>query len=129
MMYYSCKGNGGCNNHSHKYFIGNQLSKTTPFIGSPQAIIYQLSNRHSTQYINYRCKKIYFTVVICIYLIVLYLFCIKRSFSNLSLFHFQTNDSDMHAYVHSWSSNNGDRNQQNNQLLGPISFITCFYTE
>ena len=48
--------------------MGNQLSKTTPFIGSPQAIIYQLSNHHSTQYISYRCKKILFY---CCYLCLL----------------------------------------------------------
>ena len=29
----------------------------------------------------------------------------------------------MHAYVHSWSSNNGDRNQQNDKLLG----VFCLY--
>ena len=28
--------------------------------------------------------------------------------------HFQTKDSDMHDYAHSWSPNDGDRNQQNN---------------
>ena len=44
--------------------------------------------------------------------------CIKRLLSNLSLFHFQPKDSDTHAYVHPWSSNDGDRNQENNQLLG-----------
>ena len=27
MTYNSCKSNGWCNNHSHKYFAGNQLSK------------------------------------------------------------------------------------------------------
>ena len=45
------------NNHNCKYFAGNQLSKTAPFIVSPQAIIYQLSNHHSQQYINYHCKN------------------------------------------------------------------------
>ena len=39
---YSHKANGWSNNHSHKYCVGNQLSKTTPFIESPQAIMYQL---------------------------------------------------------------------------------------
>ena len=66
------------------------------------------------------CVLIYFTVVICVYLIVLYLFCIKRSISNLSSFHFQPKDTDTHAYAHSWPSNDGDRNQQNNQRLGPF---------
>ena len=28
------------NNHNHKYFVGNRLSKTAPFIRSPQAVIY-----------------------------------------------------------------------------------------
>ena len=64
------------------------------------------------KYIHYCCN--YFTVVIFVYLIVLYLFCMKWWFSNLSLFHIQTKDSNMYAYVHSWSSNDGDRNQQNN---------------
>ena len=73
---------------------------------------------HSTSIIVVR--KIYFTVVICVYLIVLYLFCIKRSLSNLSSLHFQPKDSDSHAYAHTRSSNDGDRNQQNNQLLGPF---------
>ena len=66
------------------------------------------------------CVLIYFTVVICVYLIVLYLFCIKRSLSNLSSFHFQQKDSDKHGYANSWPSNDGDRNQQNNQLSGPF---------
>ena len=104
-----------------KYFAGNQLSKTTPFIGSPQAIIYQLSNRHSTQYIIIIVSKICFTVI-CVYLIVPYLFCIKQLLSNLSSFHFQPKDSDTHAYAQSWLSNDGDRNQYNNQLLGPFLF-------
>ena len=30
----------------------------------------------------------------------------------------QTNDSNMHVYAHSWSSDDTDRNQLNNQLLG-----------
>ena len=43
-MYNSHKAKGWCNNHSHKSFVGNQLSKTAPLIGSPQATVYQLSN-------------------------------------------------------------------------------------
>ena len=126
-MYNSHKANGWCNNHSQKYFGANQLSKTVPFIECPQAITYQLSNRHSTQYINYRCKIIYFTVVICVYFIVLYLFCIKRLLSNLTLFHFQTEYSDTHVYAHSWSLNDGDRNQQINPLLGLfLSYCNMF---
>ena len=54
-------------NYHHKYFVGNQLSKTAPFIGSPQAVIYQLSNRHSTQYINYHCKKkLFYCYYLCL---------------------------------------------------------------
>ena len=30
---------------------------------------------------------------------------LKRWFTNLFSFHFQTKDSDKHAYVHSWSPN------------------------
>ena len=100
MIYNSHEANGWCNNHNHKYFVGNQLSKTIPFSGSPQAIIYQLSNHHSTQYITYRCQKIYFTVVICVYLIVSYLFCIKWLFSNLFSFHFQSIVICMHMCTH-----------------------------
>ena len=33
---------GWCNNHNHKYFEGNQVSKAAPFMGSPQAIMYQV---------------------------------------------------------------------------------------
>ena len=45
------------------------------------------------------------------------LFYIKQLFTNLILFHFLTKNSNTHAYVHSWLPNNGDRNQQNNQLV------------
>ena len=87
--------------------------------------IYQLSNRHSTQYINYRCKKIYFTVVICVYLIVLYFFCIKQSLSNLSSFYFsfyfQPMDSDMHAHAHSWPSSDGTETSKT------TNFQACFF--
>ena len=58
-------------------------------------------------------RIIYFTVVLCVHVTVLYLFYIKQWFTNLFLFHFQTKDSDTHAYAHSWSPNDGDRNQQN----------------
>ena len=129
-MYNSRKANRWCNNHSFKYFVGNQLSKTTPFTRVPQAIMYnyQIYIAHSTPIIVVR--KIYFTVVVCVYLIVLYLFCIKQLFSNLSSFHFQAKDSHMHAYAHSRSPNDGHRNQQNNRLLGLFfSFITYFYIE
>ena len=37
--------------------MGNQLSITAPFIGSPQSIMYQLLDRHSTQYTNYHKKN------------------------------------------------------------------------
>ena len=98
----------------------NQLSKIALFIRSPQAIIYQLSNGPSQQYINCVVRIMYFTVVIYVYLIVLYLFYIKQLFTNLFSLHFQTKDGDMHAYVHSWLPHDGDRNQQNNQLLHPF---------
>ena len=47
--------------------FGKLIIKTAPFIGSPQAIIYQLSNRHRTQYSNYRCRKSLFYCC-CLYL-------------------------------------------------------------
>ena len=53
---------------------------------------------------------IYLTVVLCVHVTVLYLFYIKQWFTNLFSFHFQTKDSDTHAYVHSWSPNDGDKN-------------------
>ena len=36
-------------------------------------------------------------------------------------FNFQTKDSNKHAYAQSWSPNDGDSNQQNNQLWA------CFF--
>ena len=115
----SHKVNRWCNNHNHKYFGENHLSETTPFIESPRAIIYQLSNHHSQQYINYHCKNnLLYCCSLCFYVIVLYLFYIKWFFINLFSFHIQTKDSDMHVYVHSWLLNDCDRNQPNNQFLG-----------
>ena len=80
--------------------------------------LYQLSNHHSQQHINtYHCtyiRIIYFTVILCVYVIVPYLFYIKRLFTNLFSFQFQTKNSDTLAYVYSWLSNDADRNQQNN---------------
>ena len=62
------------------------------------------------KYINYQLdiaisssviiRKIYFTVILCIYIIVIYFYCTKWLFTNLFLFHFQTKDCDMHAYAH-----------------------------
>ena len=45
---------------------------------------------------------------------------------NLFLIHFQTKDSDMYVYVHSWSSHDGARNQTNNQLLSPFLLLHVF---
>ena len=39
--------------------------------------------------------------ILCTYILVLYLSCIKRLFMDLLLFHFRTKDSDMHAYADS----------------------------
>ena len=69
---------------------------------------------HSQQYIITLIRTIYFIVVLCVYVTVLYLFYIKRLFKNVFSFHFQTKD----AYVYSWSPNDGNRNVQNNTLLG-----------
>ena len=74
MMYNFHKVNKWYNNYNLKYFAGNQLPKTTSFICSPQAIVYQLI-RHSLQCINYRFKKIYFTIVSSVCIIIL--FCIE----------------------------------------------------
>ena len=96
-------------------------------LSDPHRLCYtndQIAIAHSTSIIVVR--KIYFTVVICVYLIVLYLFCIKRSLSNLSSFHFQPKDSNTHVYAHSWLSNNNDRNQQNDQLLEGTMINYCY---
>ena len=106
-MYNSHTANGWCNNHNHKYFAENQIiSKTVTFITSPQAIIYQLSNHHSQQYINYHCKNnlLYCSLCLCINVIC---FLHKAIVHNLISFQFQTKDSDAHVYVHQWSQNNG----------------------
>ena len=95
--------------------------KTASFIGSPQAIIYQIAKAHSKSVTIVR--KNYFTVVICIYLIVLYAFCVKWSFSNLSLFHFQTKDSDTYEYA----CRTVVAETSKKPPFGPVSFITCFY--
>ena len=95
--------------------------KTAPFIGSLQAIIYQIAKAHSKSVTIVR--KIYFTVVICIYLIVLYTFCVKQSFSNLSSFHFQTKDSDTYGYACRTVMTETSKKPP----FGPVSFITCFY--
>ena len=80
-MHNSNKRNGWCNNHKQKYFAGSQLSKTSPFIGSPQGIIYRLSNHHSSTSIAV-IRIIYFTVL-CVYVLVLYLLDLKWLFTNL----------------------------------------------
>ena len=76
--------------------------------------IHQLLTCHSQQYINYHCEK---SLFYC------YSFCVCNSTisfqhkGNLFPFHFQTKDSNMYVYAHSWSPNDGNRNQQNSQLL------------
>ena len=98
-------------NYQKPHHLSNPTGYNIPIIKLPYVA-------HSTSIIVVR--KNYFTVVICVYLIVFYLFCIKQSLSNLSSFYFQPKDSIMHVYAHSWLSNDGDRNQQNNQILGPF---------
>ena len=128
----SCIMNGWCINHNHKYIVGN---KTAPFIRTLQAIIYQLSNHHSQQYINYHC---YFTVVLCVHVIVLHLFYIFHK--PIFIFQFQTKDDDTHTYAQLWLPNSGDKKQQNNKVLSlflcnmflywltiPFIHITFFY--
>ena len=70
-------------------------------------------------------RKIYFTVVLCVHIIVLYLSQMKQFFTNLLLFHLQTKASELHPYEHSWSPNDGDRNKKNDYItFGLVSFIT-----
>ena len=84
------------------------VSKATSFIVSPQAIITnnELAVAGSTSIIV--VKKIYFTVVLCVYIIVLDLFYTERLFTNLFSFHFQTKDGNMCAPA--WSPNDGTTN-------------------
>ena len=86
---------------------------------------YQIAIASSTSIIIVRI--VYFTIAVCVYIMVLYLFYIKWLFTNLFSFHFQTKDRDTHVYAPSWLPNDGNRNQQNNQLLDPFLFVTCFY--
>ena len=114
MTYNSSKANRWCINHNHKYFLGNQSSKSAPFIGSLQAKLY-LTNASNTLITVVRI--INFTVVHCVYIIVLlYLFCYKPVFIPLL-----TKDRDMHAYVHSWLPNDDDRNSKT------TNFWACFF--
>ena len=62
---------------------------------------------------------IYFTVVLCVCIIVCYHFYLKQWFTNLFSFHFETNNSNMLVYAHLCSPNDDDRKQQSSQLLGP----------
>ena len=92
--------------------MGNQSSKTIPFIGSPQAKYtnYQNTIANSTSIVVIRI--IYFTIVHCFL------------FINLFSLYFQVKDSDTHADVHSWSPNDGDRNQP---TFGAILLIACIH--
>ena len=47
-------------NHSHNYFVGNQLSKTELFIGYPQAINHQFSNIIASSISTVVVRIIYF---------------------------------------------------------------------
>ena len=115
------------NNHSHKYFAGKNYQKTYHSLDLHRLLYtnYQITRAHSTSITIVRIT--YFTVVISIYLIVLYLFCINQPFSNLFLFHFQTKDSDTHAYAYPWSSNDGDRNQQTTNFWACLFYNMFLY--
>ena len=69
-------------------------------------------SQHSQQYINYCCNH---TVILCTYMLALYLSCMHKAIVHGSvLFNFQTKDSDTHVYADSWSSQDGDRNHRYN---------------
>ena len=69
----------------------------------------------------------YFTFILCVYIIALYLFYIKRwLFTNLFSFHFQAKDNDIHAYAYSWSPIQWWQKPAKQPTFGPISFVTCF---
>ena len=129
MSYIFHKANRWCNNPSHKYFVGNQLSKTTPFIGSLQAIIYQLSNRHITQYINYHFKK---NLFYCCYLCLLNntLSFLHKVISLKPVFLPFSTKAKRYAWVCAlmvvkrwWQK------LAKQPTSGPVSFITCLYSE
>ena len=115
MTYNSSKANGWCINHNHRNFVRNQSSKSVLFIGSLQAIIY-LANASNTLITVVRV--INFTVVHCVYIIVLlHLFCYKPVFIPLL-----TKDRDMHAYVHSWCQMMVTETVKQ-PTFGPVSFL------
>ena len=68
-------------------------------------IKYQITIAHSTPITH-------IIVFYCCYLCLLNstLSFLHKSIILKSVFHFQTKDNDMHAYAHSWSSNDGHRN-------------------
>ena len=74
---------------------------------------------YSQQYtISFCCKK-------NLHILLLF-FLFMLSFLHKIVVHrpvfipFSTKDRDIHVYVHSWLTNNDDRNQQNDQLLSPF---------
>ena len=129
MTYNSHKANIWYNNHSHKCFVENQLSKTTLFIRSRQTIVYQLSNCHSPQYINYHCKK---NLFYCCYLCVLdsTLTLLHKAIVCNPVFIPLSNKGYQYACVCTlmvikrWWQKLAEQ-----PTFGPLSYITCFYIE
>ena len=103
------------------------MSKTTSFYCFPEGYNTSSLSCLTQQYINYHCRK---NLFYCCSL------CLRNSstcFLHTAivhkpiLFHFQTKDSNMYVYAHPLSPNDGDRNQQNNQLLSPFLYNTFLY--
>ena len=76
MPYNSCKAKGWCNTLNLIYLVCNELPQTASIDQFPTGYnVHQLS--------------LYFAVVICVYIILLYRFYIKWLFTKLFSFHFQ----------------------------------------
>ena len=94
-------------------------------------IIHQLSVDSASSTSIIVSVQIDFTASKSTQTIVLHISFLHRAcaqlFTNLFLIHFQTKDSDTHAYAHSWSSHHSARNQPNNQLFARFFYNTSLY--
>ena len=93
-------------------FCGKSIIKS--LIISLYAVIHKLSTTteaSNTSFIIIVVRKAHLISALCIHIVLLYVFYIKQLFTNMFLFHFQTNDNDMHAYEDSWHSEESDRKQ------------------
>lgn len=112
------------------------ISKTISFIIYPQAIAYtSIIILPWPAVHNYYCEKVLFTVVLCVYIIMLASY-VSSTYLHKAIIlqicvHFTFKQRiAICTCMQSWSSNERDRNQQNTQLLSPFllynSYIICF---